>query len=81
MKKITAILSVVALVFAINVSAKVWTVANFHSAADFTTLQAAIDGAASGDTLYIEGSTVSYGDGVFNKKLISLFPRFVPYII
>ena len=70
MKKITLFLTVVAIFIALNTNAKIWTVANFHNAADFTTLQAAIDGASAGDTLYIEGSAVSYGNGIFNKKLV-----------
>jgi hypothetical protein len=70
MKKITSFLTVVAIFIALNTSAKIWTVANFHNAANFTTLQAAIDGASAGDTIYIEGSAVSYGNGIFNKKLV-----------
>jgi len=38
--------------------------------ADFTTLQAAIDGASAGDTLYLEGSPTSYGAGTFDKQLV-----------
>lgn len=54
-----------------TVNATVWRVNNRTDAdADFTTLQAAIDGATSGDTLYLEGSAVAYGNGTFNKKLI-----------
>ena len=53
-----------------SVNAKVWTVSNVHSAADFTTLQDAIDGATAGDTIYIEGSGASYGSGILAKKLV-----------
>ena len=41
--------------------AKKWTVdSNPGNNADFATLQAAADGAADGDTLYVRGSSVSY---------------------
>jgi len=69
MRKIT-ILTVLAIMFAMNLNATVWTVNNYHGAADFTTLQDAIDGASAGDTLYIEGSAVGYGDGILDKQLV-----------
>jgi hypothetical protein len=69
MKKIT-ILSIAAIFMALNVNAKVWRVNNRPLVdADFTTLQAAIDSASWGDTLYIEGSPNNYGNGTFDKKL------------
>lgn len=50
---------------------KIWRVNNNPGVnADFTTLQAAHDGAASGDTLHIESSPTHYGYGTFTKKLI-----------
>ncbi|MCF8374316.1 MAG: hypothetical protein K9H64_22025 [Bacteroidales bacterium] len=70
MKRIT-ILTTLAILFATNLTAQVWRVNNNNGiSADFTTLQSAIDGASNGDTLYIEASSNSYGDGVFDKKLI-----------
>lgn len=36
---------------------------------DFTNLQAAIDGAANGDILYVQQSATSYGDITINKEL------------
>lgn len=38
--------------------------------ANATTLQAAHDSAAVGDTIHVESSTLSYGDATFNKKVI-----------
>jgi hypothetical protein len=38
--------------------------------ADYTDLQAAIDAAVAGDTIYLEQSAISYGDAVINKRLI-----------
>ena len=50
--------------------AKIWRVNNNNGvAANFTTLQAAHDGAASGDTLHIEASPNSYGTLNVSKKL------------
>jgi len=69
MKKINTLLFVFILILTTHTSAKVWTVNNYHGAADFTTLQAAINGASDGDTIYIEGSATSYGSGTLNKKL------------
>lgn len=69
MKKFT-ILAILAILFAFDANAKVWRVNNRPNMdPDFTTLQAAIDSVASGDTLYIEPSPTSYGNGTFNKKL------------
>jgi hypothetical protein len=80
MKKIT-ILSIAAILLALNVNAKVWRVSNrvingLTVNADFTTLQAAIDGASAGDTLYLMGSPSSYGSGSFNKKLVVIGPGY-----
>ena len=64
------ILALVLIFSVIRVSATVWRVNNRVNAdADFTTLQAAHDGATAGDTLYIEGSPDSYGNGTFTKQL------------
>ncbi len=64
-----------------NANATVWQVNNrvINGAtvdSDFTTLQAAIDSAAHGDTLYIMGSPTSYGGGVFSKKLTVIGPGY-----
>ena len=50
--------------------AKIWRVNNVPGiAADFTTAQAAHDGAAANDTIYLESSPTSYGDLTTTKKL------------
>ena len=50
--------------------AKIWRVNNNSGiSADFTTLQAAHNGAASGDTIYLESSPTSYGALNSSKKL------------
>lgn len=80
MKKIS-ILSILAIMLAVNVNAKVWRVSNrvingLTVDADFTTLQAGIDGANPGDTLYLMGSPSSYGSGSINKKLTIIGPGY-----
>ncbi len=61
----------------LTVSAKIWRVNNIPGVnADFTTLQAAHDGAAAGDTLHLEGSPNSYGNLNCNKKLAIIGPGF-----
>jgi hypothetical protein len=53
------------------VEAKIWRVNNRPGiAADFTTAQAANDGAVAGDTVYFELSPTSYGNLNVTKKLI-----------
>lgn len=59
------------------VQAKIWRVNNISGVqADFTTLQAAHDGAASGDTLHIEGSATTYSGITINKKLTIIGPGY-----
>lgn len=61
------------LVCAQSASAKIWRVNNNPGvAADFTTLQAAHDGATAGDTLHLEASPNSYGGLTCIKKLVIL---------
>jgi hypothetical protein len=51
-------------------SAKIWRVNNVPGvAADFTSAQAAHNGAATGDTIYLESSPNSYGDVTTTKPL------------
>jgi len=59
------------LIFAISIAqAKIWRVNNVPGvAADFTTAQAAHNGAAANDTIYLESSPNSYGDLTTTKKL------------
>lgn len=55
----------------VAVFATVWRVNNTPGAeADFTTLQAAHDGASAGDTIYLEASHVSYGNLTATKQLV-----------
>src|SRR5438067_8623830 len=49
---------------------KIWRVNNTGAPADFTTAQAAHDGAAAGDTLHFEASAASYGSLSVTKKII-----------
>lgn len=60
-----------------NSFAKIWRVNNNAGVnADFTDLASAHNGAASGDTLHLEGSPNGYGAATFTKKLIVLGPGF-----
>ena len=57
--------------------AKKWTVDNNPgNSADFASLQAAQDGAANGDTLYVRGSTVGYGTLRVKKTLYIFGPGY-----
>ena len=57
-------------VFTLAAQAKIWRVNNNPGvAANFTTLQAAHDGAAAGDTIHIEPSPTVYGDVNCSKRL------------
>jgi hypothetical protein len=62
------------------VNAKVWQVANNNVllgiVADFNNIADAITAAAPGDTLYIEGSVISYGDITLQKKLVFIGPGY-----
>ncbi len=51
-------------------SAKVITINNNpNSPSKYTNLQTAIDSASSGDTIYIQGSTINYGNVTIKKRL------------
>jgi hypothetical protein len=69
MKKLSILIAVVTIVS--NAAfAKIWRVNNNPGVnADFTTLQAAHNGAAAGDTIYLESSATSYGGLNSSKKL------------
>jgi hypothetical protein len=74
-------MKVLAFVFSVFVTvsaqAKIWRVNNnIGVAADFTTLQAAHDGANAGDTLYLEGSSNTYGSLNSSKKLYIVGPGY-----
>ncbi len=72
MKKITLTFAAI-LFMAISTYATVWTVNNNsanNSAANYTSLQTAIDSASTGDTLYVSGSPLNYGTVYVNKQLV-----------
>jgi hypothetical protein len=74
MKLIAFLLSVL---ISVSVQAKIWRVNNnVGIAADFTTLQAAHNGAAAGDTLYLEGSNNHYGSLTSSKQLYIIGPGY-----
>lgn len=63
-------LTLLACLFNVVAYAKIWRVNNnIGITADFTTLQAAHNGALAGDTIYLESSPVSYGALNCTKKL------------
>lgn len=68
MKKIYLLLFAI-LILATNSEAKIWIVANYDLPADFTTLQAAHDGASAGDTIHLLGSKINYGGLTCTKQL------------
>jgi len=74
MSKVKFLLSLFTCFFVVtNSIAKIWRVNNNSSVtANFTTLQAAHNGAGAGDTLHIEASPNSYGNLTCTKKLIIL---------
>ncbi len=81
MKRQITLLTVMFFLILMSTNATVWRVSNrvingVTVDADFNTLQAAIDGASSGDTLYLMGSKTSYGNGVFNKQLVVIGPGY-----
>lgn len=81
MKKLTALfrlMTVLGLLLIFNDGfAKIWRVNNNGGvSADFTTLQAAHNGAAAGDTLHLEGSPDSYGGLTCSKKLVIIGPGY-----
>ena len=64
------LLALTTAIFSSSSFAKIWRVNNNPGInADFTTLQAAHNGAASGDTIYLESSPTSYGALTSIKKL------------
>lgn len=64
------------LVLATSAHATIHRVNNTGIAADFTTLQAAHDGATIGDTLHLEPSTSTYGACTFVKQLVVIGPGY-----
>jgi hypothetical protein len=69
MKKICSIIALI--IITINCQAKIWRVNNNSGViADFTTAQAAHNGALAGDTIHLEPSINSYGSLTTNKRLV-----------
>ena len=70
MKKFLTLSLLVFLVHQVSF-AKIWRCNNNSGvSADFTTVQAAHDAAAAGDTIHLEPSINSYGDLTMNKRLV-----------
>ena len=70
MKKFSFIFSII-FFLSITTNAKIWRVNNMPGVlADFTTAQAAHDGASSGDTIHLEPSPTLYGSVTTSKKLV-----------
>ncbi len=64
---------------ATSATAKIWRVDNnLGNAADWRTIQAAHDGSASGDTLYVSGAAISYGSLFASKETLYLRTRLSP---
>ncbi len=78
MRKISIL--IVAAFIAVTANAKIWRVNNIAGiTANFTTIQAAHDGAAAGDTIHLEPSNTNYGNLTMTKKLhIVSTGQFVP---
>jgi len=75
--RLSLFLSFATLLFVSQVSAKIWRVNNNGGvAADFTTLQAAHNGAAAGDTIHLEGSPNGYGGLTCSKQLVIIGPGY-----
>jgi len=78
--KITfSIVILLAVLISQPLSATKWRVSNVPGViANFTNLQLANDAVSvlAGDTVYLEGSTLNYGDATINKKLIIVGPGF-----
>ncbi|MBD2700501.1 hypothetical protein IC229_07635 [Spirosoma sp. BT702] len=73
----TLLLAVYCLLFCCSSYAKIWRVNNNSGInVGLTTLQAAHDAAASGDTIHVEGSPNSYGTLTSTKKLTIIGPGF-----
>lgn len=85
MKKLilTAVIITFSVAFSTSYAQKVWRVNNVDAMPkDFNSLQSAISAADSGDTIYIEGSPVAYGDQstyysvILNKQLVLIGPGY-----
>lgn len=65
------VMALAAVLSATTAQARVWRVNNTPGVnANFSSLSTAFAAAAAGDTLYIEGSTTTYGFSTLNKRLV-----------
>lgn len=71
MKKLTAFFIFATLT--IQGFATIRTVSNSDSAAQYITIQAACDASASGDSIYVSGSSTNYGAFTINNKKLAVF--------
>lgn len=77
MKKHALLLAVLAVLLVNNIQAAIWRVNNNPGInANFTSFTAAQNVASNGDTLYFEGSPVSYGDITITKPLVIIGPGY-----
>ena len=77
MKQLTLLL----LISLVTVSsyATIRTVSNDpQNPAQFTTIQAAVDAAVAGDTIYVNGSSIGYNGASFNKRLVLIGAGYNP---
>ncbi len=77
--KVILLACTIVVFFSTITSAKIWQVNNNPGVtADFTSPQAAINdiNVSDGDTLYVAGSSISYGSLTLNKKLIIIGPGY-----
>lgn len=58
--------------------ATIRTVSNFDSAAQYNTIQAAIDASSAGDSVYVNGSPYNYDGFLLTKKLAIFGPGWSP---
>src|SRR5215212_790675 len=66
--------------FCMNMYATIRTVSNYPaSLAQYSTIQAAVDASASGDSIYVHGSPTTYASfTITNKRLTVLGPGWAP---
>ena len=65
-----------ALCFSMGVYANILRVNNADSSAPYTSIAAAVDAAADGDTIMVDGTSVDYDDVTINKRLVVIGPGY-----
>jgi hypothetical protein len=76
MKKTILFASLIWMLGAVDASASCFRVNNQGMGAPYTTINGAIGAASSGDTIYVEGSSVNYSSFTCSKQLIILGPGY-----